>query len=124
MSGLDFLHNTSKVRLVMNVLRGSNHAGDLFVRDVHMSFLPDVGDSIQLFRDDLQHDVNQRVWYRWWTRSGQVILDLEKIRIDPPDDPDAPGGRWPYPKNESVWWTDREGDFPAGDLLASGWVKS
>jgi hypothetical protein len=121
-SGLDFMHNTSKVRLVMNVLRGSNHAGDLYIRDVHMSFLPDVGDTVQLFREDVPYELEQAVWQRWWTFNGQVILDLKRMRIDPPDGVD--GQKWPYPRNESVWWTEREGPFPAGALLGCGWTKS
>lgn len=111
---------TENVTLWLPVCWGGNHGrSELYVRKVHMDFLPQQGENVQYLASEEEPDgsVNGYVKSRYWSVSGDANVSFQRVIVDPESYmPDRP-----YP-TDTYWWTDRDGEFEPY-LGRSGWKR-
>lgn len=98
---------------------GNHGKSELYVRTVHMDFLPHEGDTILylLNEQDPNDGVAGYVKRRWWSNTGRANVELQRIVVDPASYmPQTPH------RYDTYWWTSQDGDVEPY-IERSGWKR-
>ena len=85
-------------------------------RDVRLRFLPERGDSVELWADGPTWPVDTRTW----SADGAVTIELLGMQVDPDDGVREAMRR--VPDRRQAWWTVTDGD-PDAALAEGGWAR-